>query len=112
MSGNTQNPLHEKHEPEYPTRWDLFQRRKRKVIHRDLFKFVQVNKPPPIKKCIEGDKTMPATLANDNKSVFLEENVYGRTLLSAELQFGGMDSTKDSLRKPTFAREHFYEKLF
>lgn len=55
---------------------------------------------------------MPATLANDNKSVFLEENVYGRTLLSAELQFGGMDSTKDSLRKPTFAREHFYEKLF
>lgn len=72
----------------------------------------QVNKPPSIKKCIEGDKTMPATLANDNKSVFLEENIYGRTLLSAELQFGGMDSTKDSLQKATFAREQFYEKLF
>ena len=55
---------------------------------------------------------MPATLANDNKSVFLEEIIYGRTLLSAELQFGGMDSTKDSLRKATFAREQFYEKLF
>ena len=91
---------------------DLFQRRKREVIHRDLVKFVQVYKPPSIKKCIEGDKTMPATLANDNKSVFLEENVYVRTLLSAELQFGGMDSTKDSLRKPTFAIEKTFMRNY